>query len=155
MGLTGAAIEVDHGTNHLSIDGPGQMDITMTDDLEGSPLPAPCRLTVDWRRCMYFNGRRALRAVVVASTPGMFSQTDSQTEMTQFRLNTNTMDVRCSDRSRFPTPRPTKTGNRGDSLQWRRGGRQPLPSMRGSDSSRDRDAGHRSGDQPATHLAAG
>jgi hypothetical protein len=88
--LTGSTIKLNSGTNHLTIDGPGQMDITMTNDLEGRPLPAPCKLTVNWQRGMDFDGRTAhFEQSVVAATPGMFSQG----EMTQFRLNTATMAV--------------------------------------------------------------
>ncbi len=91
LGLTGATIKVNSGTNHLSIDGPGQMQITTTDDFEGKPLPAPCKLTIDWQRGMDFDGQTAhFEQSVVASTPGMFSEG----EMTQFRLDTSTMDVK-------------------------------------------------------------
>ena len=40
----------------------------MTNDLEGQPLPAPCKLTVDWQRGMDFDGRTAqFEQSVVAS----------------------------------------------------------------------------------------
>jgi hypothetical protein len=98
LGLTGATIKVNSGTNHLTIDGPGQMEITTADDLEGKPLPAPCKLLVDWQRYMDFDGRTAhFEQSVVASTPGMFSQG----EMTHFQLKTATMAVQLQKPIRF------------------------------------------------------
>jgi hypothetical protein len=98
LGLTGATIKVNSGTNHLTIDGPGQMDITTDNDLDGKPLPSPCKLTVDWQRYMDFDGRTAhFEQSVVCSTPGMFSQG----EMTQFRLDTAAMAVQLQKMVRF------------------------------------------------------
>jgi hypothetical protein len=90
LGLTGAAIKLNVGTNRLSIDGPGQADILIANDLEHRPLPTPCKLTVDWQQGMNFDGRTAhFEQSVIAATPGM----PSQDGMTEFRLNTSTMDV--------------------------------------------------------------
>ncbi len=99
LALSGAAIKVNSGTNHLTIDGPGQMEITTANDLEGKPLPAPCQLLVTWQGGMDFDGQTAhFDQSVVASTPGMFS---SEGEMTQFRLNTAAMAVRLHRPIRF------------------------------------------------------
>ena len=74
------------------------MDITANSDLDGKPLPVPCKLTVDWQRYMDFDGRTAhFEQSVVCSTPGMFSQG----EMTQFRLDTAVMAVQLQKMVRF------------------------------------------------------
>ena len=134
-------------THHLSIDGPGQMDITMTNDLDGRPLPAPCKLTVDWQGGMAFDGRTAhFEQSVVASTPGI----PSKTGMTEFRLKTSTMDVQLQRPIRFSDSKsPERAADRGNSLQGRREDRQPLVRRSATTRFARPDGGHRSGSQPA------
>lgn len=97
--LNGATLKVTRGKGekvHVTVDGPGQMDLTTPNDLDGKPLPAPCKLTVTWQRGMNFNGQTAhFEQSVVASTPGMFwKDKDKNKDMvTQFRMDTNSMDV--------------------------------------------------------------
>ena len=98
LGLTGATIKVNSGTNHLTIDGPGQMDIAITKDLEDKPLPAPCKLTVGWQQGMDFDGRTAhFEQSVVASTPAC----SHEVGMAEFRLKTSAMDVQMQQPIRF------------------------------------------------------
>lgn len=98
LGLTGSTITLDNGTNHLLMDGPGQMDILMRKDLEGRPLPMPSNLRVLWQQGMNFNGQTArFDESVVASTPGI----PSQSGMTAFELKSRTMEVQLQRMIRF------------------------------------------------------
>ena len=59
LGLTGSNINLDRGKNRLWIDGPGQMDLPLSADLQGQPLAVPGVLTVDWQGSMDFDGSKA------------------------------------------------------------------------------------------------
>jgi len=93
LGLTGTNIHVNRGTNRLWIDGPGQMDLPLTSDLEGQSLATPGVMTVDWRRRMEFDGRTArFEESVVAAGP-------------QQQLHTQTMEVSLQRPIRFSDPK--------------------------------------------------
>lgn len=101
LGLSGAEIHVRADENRLSIDGPGQMDLAIPNDLQGRKLAAPGVLTIDWRGGMSFDGRTAeFNESVVAAAPRL----QSQTEMMQSQLQTETMRVRLLRPIRFTQP---------------------------------------------------
>jgi hypothetical protein len=58
LGLTGTNINVRRSENLAWIDGPGQMDVPLNQDMEGRPLSNPSMLRVDWRGKMKFDGRK-------------------------------------------------------------------------------------------------
>ncbi|MFZ1935669.1 MAG: hypothetical protein WBL72_07650 [Thermoguttaceae bacterium] len=104
LGLTGATIKVNSGTNHLTIDGPGQMDIAITKDLDDHPLPAPCNLAVVWQQGMDFDGRTAhFEQSVVASSPALPTKSGTA----DFRLKTSSMDVQMQHPIRFSDAKST------------------------------------------------
>jgi len=56
--MVGGNINLNQGTNVLSVEGPGWMDLPPTDvDLRGRPTPSKEPLRVEWRDRMKFDGR--------------------------------------------------------------------------------------------------
>jgi lipopolysaccharide export system protein LptA len=78
LGLTGANINLNRGTNRLWIEGTGWMDLPINRDLDGQPLAKPGALRVDWQRQMSFDGQTArFDETVIASTPTMSLRTEA------------------------------------------------------------------------------
>jgi hypothetical protein len=76
--LTGASININAGTNRLWIDGSGQMDVPMTQGLDGQPLSKPGSMAVNWQDRMNFDGRTvAFEGTVVATAPHQDLRTES------------------------------------------------------------------------------
>lgn len=74
--LRGGAIHFDQGTNRFDVPTPGDLSLTVTQDLEGRPLARPLPLTVSWQGTLTFDGREAvLTNQVHASTPEQSLQT--------------------------------------------------------------------------------
>ncbi|MBN2022198.1 MAG: hypothetical protein JW809_05345 [Pirellulales bacterium] len=70
LGLFGANISLNYGTNKLWINGPGAMDLPpLARDLQGRPVRGGGPLRVDWQGRMDFDGRTAHfeKSVVAAS----------------------------------------------------------------------------------------
>ena len=146
LALTGSAIKVNCGTNLLTIDGPGRMDITTANDLEGKPLPAPCNLAVDWQRGMDFDGRTAhFEQSVVASTPGMFSKGEDDAVPLEHGCDGRSV---AEDDSFFGGENARSAAGRSDSL--RGGRRNGQPHLRRSATTRFArpNASDRPGNQP-------
>jgi hypothetical protein len=78
LGLSGAAITVNRGTNSVSSDGPGTMDLPPMDrDLEGQPVKNPKPMRVTWQRGMNFDGRTVhFKGSVLAANELQQLQTD-------------------------------------------------------------------------------
>ena len=77
LGLSGANISLNRGTNRLWIDGPGHMDLPMPQGFQGQSLPLAGTLAVDWQEKMSFDGRTAVfEGTVVATAPHQTVQTE-------------------------------------------------------------------------------
>jgi len=91
--LVGPSIQLNRGTSHLSVAGPGQMEILVPRDLQGRPIPGGMPLTIAWQgrmelvegRTMHFEGS------VAASTQ-------------QQQLETETLDATFQEPIRFDDP---------------------------------------------------
>ncbi len=57
--LTGPVIELDRGTNRLTMHGPGEMELPIDRDMKGQPLVKAQPLQVDWQTQMTFDGLTA------------------------------------------------------------------------------------------------
>lgn len=58
LGLTGANINLNRGTNRLWVNGPGRMRLPPMDkDLRGRPVAVPEAAIIDWQQEMDFDGR--------------------------------------------------------------------------------------------------
>jgi hypothetical protein len=66
--LVGSNVNLDCSTNHLWIDGAGQMELPISGVLQGKAPAAAGVLTVDWQRRMEFDGLTARFESVVATT---------------------------------------------------------------------------------------
>ena len=90
--MTGSNINLDRGANRVWIDGPGQMDVPLSDESQGQPPAAPGVLTVDWQRSMFFDGLKARFEHAVVATTG------------QRQMHTETMDAQLLRPIRFSEP---------------------------------------------------
>lgn len=59
MSLTGPNIQIDRGTNKLTMEGPGRMEKFLDRDLENRPLSQAGTVKIDWQKGMVFDGRKA------------------------------------------------------------------------------------------------
>jgi len=71
VGMSGGTIELDRGTNHLRIDGPGQMEKADA-ALPGQTSGPPGVLKVDWQRSMVFDSRKIRFDQGVVATMGQW-----------------------------------------------------------------------------------
>src|SRR4029079_13519859 len=78
MGLRGAVINLNRGTNQLWIVGAGLMTMQVDLDMQGRPLEKPQPLEVNWDGGMVFNGLTArFEQKVVARTQQQLLRTES------------------------------------------------------------------------------
>jgi lipopolysaccharide export system protein LptA len=82
MGLTGSNINLNRGTNHLWITGPGRMDLQPSSSMigkslvPGQPIALSGTLLIDWQKSMDFDGRTAkFEESVSAAAPQVHLQT--------------------------------------------------------------------------------
>ncbi|MGD0653454.1 MAG: LptA/OstA family protein [Thermoguttaceae bacterium] len=82
LGLTGSNINLNKGINRLWIEGPGRMDVPLSDNMfgqsiaAGQPKVVSGTLLIDWQKGMDFDGSRAkFEESVSASTPQFHLQT--------------------------------------------------------------------------------
>jgi hypothetical protein len=110
MVLSGKNINLDSGQNSLWIDGPGQMSLPISQDMDGKPLAEPQPLEVQWQKGMRFDGRTATFADKIVA------QTRAQ------RVETQTLEVAFQDMIRFheagqqAQPRPERVVCRGGTV---------------------------------------
>ena len=83
MAITAANINLNRGTNRLWVDGPGQMELPMQNDLQGRPLPDAGVLQIDWHDKMNFDGSNARFEGTVI---GVARQGNLQTEILDVRF---------------------------------------------------------------------
>ena len=91
--LVGPSIQLNRGTSHLSVAGPGQMEILVPRDLQGRPIPGGMLLTIAWQgRMELVEGRRMhFEGSVAASAQ-------------QQQLETETLDAIFQEPIRFDDP---------------------------------------------------
>lgn len=78
LGLTGPEINLNRGTNLLTIEGAGRMDLAIDRDLQGNSIDSAGPLKVEWQKRMQFDGRKAVfEQAVVATTPDQTVQTET------------------------------------------------------------------------------
>lgn len=107
LGLTGANINLNRGTNMLWIEGQGRMTLPLDRDLQGRPLSQPGFLDVRWQDRMAFDGRTArFEESVVAAA--QHQQLETQTLEVGFRQPIRFADARPQTR-----PEPEKLLCRG------------------------------------------
>jgi lipopolysaccharide export system protein LptA len=83
LSMNGSNIVLDFGANDLKIDGPGNMEMPMPDNINGKPLAAPGSMLIKWKEGMNFDGLTAtFRREIDASSP----MRHLQTEMLSVRL---------------------------------------------------------------------
>lgn len=56
MSVRGSNIHLHRGDNRLWMEGPGQMQLPLTSDLQGQPLEKPTNIVVVWREGLEFDG---------------------------------------------------------------------------------------------------
>jgi lipopolysaccharide export system protein LptA len=94
LGLTSSNINLNRGTNRLWIDGPGEMDLPMTEDFEGRPMQGAGPLRVHWQDRMTFDGHAArFEGSIVAAAKHQ-------------RLETETLETVFRQPIRFAQPQP-------------------------------------------------
>jgi len=59
MSLTGPNIQIDRGSNVLTMEGPGRMEKFLDRDLENRPVSQAGSVKIDWQKGMVFDGRKA------------------------------------------------------------------------------------------------
>lgn len=107
LGLTGANINLNRGTNMLWIEGQGRMTLPLDRDLQGRPLSKPGFLDVCWQERMAFDGRTArFEESVVAAA--QHQQLETQTLEVAFR-----QPIRFADARPQTKPEPEKILCRG------------------------------------------
>lgn len=107
LGLTGANINLNRGTNMLWIEGQGRMTLPLDRDLQGRPLSKPGFLDVHWQDRMAFDGRTArFEESVVAAA--QHQQLETQTLEVAFR-----QPIRFADAKPQTKPEPEKILCRG------------------------------------------
>lgn len=87
LGLTGTNIHLHRGANRLWIDGPGQMDLPLSQGQQG-PTPASSEiLTVNWRERMAFDGETAkFEESIVAVAMQSQARTELQTKTLEVKM---------------------------------------------------------------------
>jgi lipopolysaccharide export system protein LptA len=98
LGLTGLNINLNLATNHLSIDGPGRMDLPLSNKMMGQSLvPGQSiimsgTLLIDWQKKMDFDGRTAKFEESVSATTA------------QLHVQTKTLEVQLKSPISFSDP---------------------------------------------------
>ncbi len=140
LGLTGPEISLNRGTNLLTIEGPGRMDLAIDRDLidpstandrgpnergqspvidhakikKGNSIDSAGPLKVNWQHRMQFDGRKAVfEETVVATTPNQTVQTE--TLEVSFK-----QPIRFSDPRSQPQPQLHQIGCRGVTIMENR-----------------------------------
>jgi lipopolysaccharide export system protein LptA len=117
MGLSGTNINLDCGANRLWINGPGQMDLPLS-DVQQAPMPTnPGMLTVDWQRGMSFDGRTAQFVDSVVATARQLPVDDKTLNV---ELSTGIMDVQLQQPIRF-SGQQTQGPNKVQAIRCRSG----------------------------------
>jgi len=89
LGLTGSNINLNRGTNRLWIDGPGRMDLPLSNNtagqtlIPGQPTAMSGTLLIEWKKNMLFDGSTAKFEESVSAT---MPQQHVQTEILEVRL---------------------------------------------------------------------
>ncbi len=91
--LVGPSIQLNRGTSHLLVAGPGQMEVLVPRDLQGRPIPGGVPLTIAWQgRMELVEGRRMHFEGSVAAS------------VQQQQLETETLDAIFQEPIRFDDP---------------------------------------------------